>query len=196
MKKIIFGLALVLSLGLLASCSNTYSVDNNIGWSETSYYKASGTYTYTYTSTDADGKVYDKYTDVYTAGDNFLDCPVEHTVWANDSNISDEWIVNYFPYASYKETVEVKRGVEVTEDNVAEGKNPGQIGIWLNFKLIDGELYHEWGGVTQKLDSENVSFDDDEIIIKMTDKYEPQKEGSLDVAKTATFDLVLTRVEE
>lgn len=197
MKKIIYGLALVLGLGLLASCNNVYQVESAVSaHSETNYYTVTGTIFSEGKTFDADGNQTNVDEVTYTLRDDPLHTSIIHWTDLNDSNASDEWYIGSIPTS--KEVVKkyhFSNGVKDTtpyfEDDTEDDSS---FGLWITLKEIDGMYYFTQNQVTYELDDEAFCDDGDTVILKTSMmRYPWGSEGNNYGYQTLSLDLVFTK---
>lgn len=184
MKKIIFGLALVLSLGLLASCSNTYTVDN-VNYYRTSKIACNATGTITTTVTNEAAQT------VKVIKTDLLDGTFGNTSLSyqqcENSNATDYWL-RAIKYSK------ITKSVNNVEVGSVEG--PGAIAFpWssetFNFKTIGDKAYFTIDGWKNGLADEDTEFkftqNDGVYTLKAKFEYTDADEVTVTV-----FDITLT----
>lgn len=204
MKKIIYGLALVLGLGLLASCNNVYQVESAVSaHSETNYYTVTGKVMTEGKSCDKDGKTTWSSEETYTLVDDPLHTSIYHATKLNDSNVSDEWRIDTLPVKDKRavKSFNYDNGVKnaepyynETEDYLDNGKLCNTVSLWITLKEIDGKYYFTQNQKTYELDDEAFCDDGDEVTLKCSfDRWFDVKADGSYWYQTITVDLVFTK---
>lgn len=193
MKKIIFGLALVLSLGLLASCNNVYQVqDVNATVNSTIYGDVAGTVKYVETRTSQTGSATPEKTkdDAYTFalsegtfGDTYL------YISENPNSNATGYSFNNVYYTTIKEKLDDADEVTIDENGGLLTDNPVEY-IYISFTKI-GDKYYVNGSEPQEVTftetDTGYTLTGKKTIVRVSDN---GLEGEAKVVNTRTYETI------